>query len=240
MIPLWMFPMAVTCGNTSIMKPSEKDPGAMMIIAQLTKEAGLPDGVLNVIHGAHDSVNFICDHPDIRAISFVGGGQAGTHIHHRGTMNGKRVQSNMAAKNHATILPDANKDHVINALTGAAFGAAGQRCMAISTAIFVGESQKWISEIVEKARTLKVSSGFEKGTDIGPLISPAAKERVERLIQTGVQQGAKLVLDGRSIKVPGYEKGNFVGPTILTEVTPNMECYKEEIFGACFIVYFRR
>jgi malonate-semialdehyde dehydrogenase (acetylating)/methylmalonate-semialdehyde dehydrogenase len=231
MIPLWMFPLAIACGNTFVLKPSEKDPGASMILARLAKEAGLPAGVLNIIHGTRDAVNFICDEPRIRAISFVGSDQAGRYIHARGTASGKRVQSNMAAKNHATILPDANKDATLNALTGAAFGAAGQRCMALSTAVFVGESKDWLPDLVERAKKLKVSSGFTPGADLGPLISKEAKERVSRLIQSGIDQGAKALLDGRNIKVPDFPKGNFVGPTILTNVRPDMECYKEEIFG---------
>jgi len=231
MIPLWMFPIAVTCGNTFLLKPSEKDPGAAMIIAKLTKEAGFPDGVLNVIHGTKDAVNFICDEPRIRAISFVGGDAAGRHIHTRGTNNGKRVQSNMSAKNHAVILPDADKEATIKALIGAAFGAAGQRCMALPAAVFVGEAQNWIPELAERAGKLRVSGGMEQDADLGPLISAESKQRVERIIQTGVDQGANLVLDGRNVKVDKYPKGNFVGPTVLANVTPNMECYKEEIFG---------
>jgi len=235
MIPLWMFPLAVTCGNTFVLKPSERDPGASMILARLVREAGLPPGVFNIIHGTRDAVNFICDNPHIRAISFVGSDQAGKHIHARGTANGKRVQSNMSAKNHATIMPDANKDATLNALAGAAFGAAGQRCMALSTAIFVGESKEWIPELIERAKKLAVNGGKEPGADIGPLISPEAKERVKRLIQSGVDQGAKLVLDGRDVKVAKYPKGNFVGPTILTDVKPHMECYTEEIFGPVLV-----
>lgn len=235
MIPLWMFPLAITCGNTYVLKPSERDPGASMILARLAQEAGVPDGVLNVIHGAKDAVNFICDAPAIRAISFVGGDTAGRHIHERGTKNGKRVQANMAAKNHATILPDADKDKTIDQIVGAAFGASGQRCMAISAAVFVGDSKKWIPEIVEKAKKLKISQGEEKGADLGPLISPQAKQRVEDLIGSATKEGAKIVLDGRGIKVSGYDKGNFVGPTVITDVKPNMRVYNEEIFGPVLI-----
>jgi len=231
MIPLWMFPVAVTCGNTFVLKPSEKDPGASLILARLAAEAGLPPGVLNVIHGSHDAVNFICDHPAIKAISFVGGNAAGEHIFARGTANGKRVQSNMGAKNHAVVLPDATRTHAMNALVGAAFGAAGQRCMAISTAVFVGDSTQWLPDLVERAKSLKVSGGFEKGAEMGPVISVRAKQRISDIIQSAVDEGAKLVLDGRNVKVPGYENGNFIGPTILVDVTPNMLCYKEEIFG---------
>ncbi|GAM27336.1 hypothetical protein SAMD00019534_105110 [Acytostelium subglobosum LB1] len=236
MIPLWMFPLAIACGNTYVLKPSERVPGASMYLAELAIEAGVPAGVLNIIHGSKDAVNFICDHPAIRAISFVGSGEAGTYIHARGTKNGKRVQSNMAAKNHATILPDAQKERTLDALTGAAFGASGQRCMALSAAIFVGESQKWIPELVERARKLKVTCGSVEGADLGPVISPQAKERIHKLIQVGVDEGAKLLLDGRNVKVPEkYSKGNFVGPTVLSDVTPNMTCYKEEIFGPVLV-----
>ncbi|KAK6998180.1 methylmalonate-semialdehyde dehydrogenase [acylating] mitochondrial [Biomphalaria glabrata] len=235
MIPLWMFPMAVVCGNTSVMKPSERDPGALMILMELCQEAGFPPGVVNVIHGRHDSVNFICDHPDIRAISFVGSDQAGQYIYERGSKNGKRVQSNMGAKNHGVVMPDANKESTLTSLVGAAFGAAGQRCMALSTAIFVGEAKQWIPELVERAKKLKVTAGTEPDADLGPLISPEAKKRVCDLIQSGVDAGAKLLLDGRNIKVKGYEKGNFVGPTILHNVNPKMKCYTEEIFGPVLV-----
>ncbi|CAL1545790.1 unnamed protein product [Lymnaea stagnalis] len=235
MIPLWMFPMAIVCGNTSVMKPSERDPGATMILMELCREAGLPPGVVNVIHGRHDSVNFICDHPDIKAISFVGSDQAGQYIYERGSKSGKRVQSNMGAKNHGVIMPDANKESTLTSLVGAAFGAAGQRCMALSTAIFVGESRQWIPELVERAKKLKVTAGTEPDADLGPLISPEAKKRVCDLVQSGVDAGAKLLLDGRNIEVKGYEKGNFVGPTILHQVDPKMKCYTEEIFGPVLV-----
>lgn len=232
MIPLWMFPVAVTAGNTFVLKPSEKDPGAAMMLAEMALEAGLPKGVLNVVHGTHDTVNRILDHRDVRAISFVGSDQAGAHVYKRGCANGKRVQSNMGAKNHAVIMPDANFEQAAGALTGAAFGAAGQRCMAISAAVFVGGmTQQWKDGLVGKAQSLRVTAGHEPGADVGPLISPEAKARVERLIQSGVAQGAELLLDGRGVQVPGYEQGNFVGPTLLAGVKPGMECYTEEIFG---------
>jgi len=235
MIPLWMFPLAITCGNTALLKPSERDPGASTILARLSKQAGFPNGIFNIIHGTKDAVNFICDQPSIKAVSFVGGDVAGKHIHSRATANGKRAQCNMGAKNHATILPDANKEGALNAIVGAAFGAAGQRCMALSAAIFVGEAQKWIPELVEKAKKLVVNAGHVPGADLGPLISPQAKTKVEKLIQSGVDQGASLLLDGRGIKVPGYPKGNFIGPTVLSDVTPAMDCYKEEIFGPVLV-----
>jgi len=231
MIPLWMFPIAVTCGNTFLLKPSEKDPGASMILARLTAEAGFPPGVLNIVHGTKDVVNFICDDPRIRAISFVGGDTAGRHIHTRGTANGKRVQSNMSAKNHAVVLPDADKEATLKAIAGAAFGAAGQRCMALPTAVFVGESKDWIPDLVEKAKKLRVNGGMEPDADLGPLISKEAKARCEKIIESSTKQGAKIVLDGRNPKVPKYPQGNFVAPTIISDATTKMDCYKEEIFG---------
>ncbi|XP_057976262.1 methylmalonate-semialdehyde dehydrogenase [acylating], mitochondrial isoform X2 [Malania oleifera] len=231
MIPLWMFPLAVTCGNTFILKPSEKDPGASMMLAELALEAGLPNGVLNIVHGTNDIVNAICDDEDIRAISFVGSNTAGMHIYSRASSKGKRVQSNMGAKNHAIVMPDADVGATLNALVAAGFGAAGQRCMALSTVVFVGDSKSWENKLVERAKSLKVNAGTEPDADLGPVISKQAKERILRLIQTGIESGAGLLLDGRTITVPGYEHGNFIGPTILTDVTANMECYKEEIFG---------
>ncbi|GAB0092758.1 Probable methylmalonate-semialdehyde dehydrogenase [Sergentomyia squamirostris] len=235
MIPLWMFPVAITCGNTSIIKPSERDPGATMMLMEMLNEAGCPPGVVNVIHGAHDAVNFVCDHPDIRAVSFVGSDQAGKYIYERAGRNGKRVQSNMGAKNHGVIMADANKENTLNQLAGAAFGAAGQRCMALSTAIFVGEATNWIPDLVERAKKLKVNAGHVPGTDLGPVISPQSKDRIHSLIQSGIEEGAKCALDGRGIKVPNYEKGNFVGPTILTDVKTTMKCYTEEIFGPVLV-----
>ena len=231
MIPLWMFPMAIATGNTFVLKPSEQDPMVTMRLCELALEAGIPPGVLNVVHGGEDAVNAICDHPDIKAISFVGSTKVGTHVYNRASLSGKRVQCMMGAKNHAIVVPDANKDQTLNALAGAAFGAAGQRCMALSVVILVGESQKWIPDLVAKAQTLKVSGGTEKGTDVGPVISCAARDRVVSLIERGIADGATLELDGRNPSVPGYEKGNFVGPTIFSGVKPGMSIYDQEIFG---------
>ncbi|XP_018026739.1 probable methylmalonate-semialdehyde dehydrogenase [acylating], mitochondrial [Hyalella azteca] len=235
MIPLWMFPVAIVSGNTYVFKPSERVPGATMLLMKLLQEAGCPDGVVNVIHGQHEAVNFICDYPAIRAISFVGSDQAGRYIYERGSRNGKRVQSNMGAKNHGVIMPDANKDNTITQLVGAAFGAAGQRCMALSTAVFVGEARNWLPDLVAKAKALKVNAGHEPGADLGPVISPQAKNRIASLVQSGIDEGAECLLDGRDIKVPGYEHGNFIGPTILSDVKPNMKCYTEEIFGPVLV-----
>ncbi|KIJ21889.1 methylmalonate-semialdehyde dehydrogenase [Paxillus involutus ATCC 200175] len=235
MIPLWTIPMAAVTGNTLILKPSERDPGAAMIIAELCERAGLPAGVVNVVHGTAPTVNAICDHTAIKAISFVGGDRAGRHIYERGTKNGKRVQANMGAKNHAVLMPDANKNFALNSIIGAAFGAAGQRCMAVSVVVLVGTAQSWLPELVERAKKLQVNGGFESGADFGPLISPAAKKRVEGLIASAEEEGGRIHLDGRGISVPGYPNGNFVGPTIV-EATTTMRCYREEIFGPALTV----
>ncbi|OBZ78885.1 Methylmalonate-semialdehyde dehydrogenase [acylating], mitochondrial [Grifola frondosa] len=220
MIPLWTIPMAVATGNTLVLKPSERDPGAAMMIAELCQRAGLPAGVLNVVHGTVPTVNAICDHPSIKAISFVGGDRAGKHIYERGRKAGKRVQANLGAKNHAVIMPDANKNHALNSIIGAAFGAAGQRCMAISVAVLV--------EAQHQPR-------LRKGADLGPVISPAAKHRIVGLIASAQEQGGVITLDGRGVEVPGYPDGNWVGPTVI-EATTTMRCYREEIFGPVLIV----
>ncbi|MCL6693061.1 CoA-acylating methylmalonate-semialdehyde dehydrogenase [Pseudomonas sp. R3.Fl] len=236
MIPLWMFPMAIATGNTFVLKPSEQDPMVTMRLVELAHEAGIPPGVLNVVHGGPDVVNAICDHPDIKAVSFVGSTRVGTHVYNRASLAGKRVQCMMGAKNHAVILPDANKDQTLNAIAGAAFGAAGQRCMALSVAILVGEANEWIPDLVAKAQTLKVSGGTEAGTDVGPLVSCSALDRVSGLIERGIQEGAKLELDGRNPQVAGYEKGNFVAPCIFSGVSAQMSIYREEIFGPVLCV----
>ncbi|MFT0773547.1 CoA-acylating methylmalonate-semialdehyde dehydrogenase [Psychrobacter aquimaris] len=237
MIPLWMFPMAIATGNTFILKPSEQNPIVTMRLVELALEAGIPKGVLNVVHGGKDTVDTLCDHPDIKAISFVGSTAVGKHVYDRAGQAGKRVQCMMGAKNHAVIMPDANKEQSLNQLAGAAFGAAGQRCMALSVVVLVGESKQWVDEIVEKSAQLVVSAGKDD-KDLGPLISKQAKARVERLIQAGVDEGATLRLDGRGCQVAGYEDGNFVGPTILDNVTTDMSCYTEEIFGPVLCIMY--
>ncbi|KAK6923858.1 Aldehyde dehydrogenase domain [Dillenia turbinata] len=231
MIPLWMFPIAVICGNTYVLKPSEKNPGSSMILAAIAKEAGLPDGVLNIVHGTHDTINHICDDDDIKAISFVGSSVAGMHIYARAASRGKRVQSNMGAKNHAIIMPDASMDPTMDAVVAAGFGAAGQRGLTLSTIIFVGSARPWEEELMERTKALEVNAGTEPSADLGPVISKEAKDHICRLVHSAVESGARLLLDGRNIVVPGYENGNFVGPTILCDVTTAMECYKEEFFG---------
>lgn len=236
MIPLWMFPMAIVTGNTFILKPSEQDPLSTMMLVELGLEAGIPAGVLNVVHGGKEVVDALCTNPDIKAISFVGSTHVGTHVYNLGSQHGKRVQSMMGAKNHAVVLPDANREHTLNALVGAGFGAAGQRCMATSVIVLVGEARNWLPDIKELAQKLKVNAGSEPGTDIGPVISKRAKQRILDLIESGVRQGAKLEMDGRDIKVPGYEHGNFIGPTLFSGVTTEMDVYTQEIFGPVLVV----
>jgi malonate-semialdehyde dehydrogenase (acetylating)/methylmalonate-semialdehyde dehydrogenase len=236
MIPLWMFPMAIVCGNTFVLKPSEQDPLSTMQLVELALEAGVPKGVLNVVHGGKEVVDALCTHELVKAISFVGSTAVGTHVYRLGSEHGKRVQSMMGAKNHAVVLPDANREQTLNALAGAGFGAAGQRCMATSVVVLVGAAQQWLPDLVEKAKTLKVNAGNEPHTDIGPVVSRAAKQRVLGLIEAGLAEGATLALDGRNVKVRGYEDGNFIGPTVFCDVTTDMEIYRTEIFGPVLLV----
>ncbi len=236
MIPLWMFPMAIVTGNTFVLKPSEQDPMTTMLLAELAMEAGVPAGVLNVIHGGKEAVDALCTHPTIQAVSFVGSCHVGEHVYKLASNHGKRAQCMMGAKNHAVVMPDANKDHSLNALVGAGFGAAGQRCMATSVVVMVGEANKWIPDIVAKAKTLKVNAGIVAGTDVGPVISKAARSRIESFIAQGVAEGAKLELDGRNPIIAGYEKGNFIAPTIFSDVKPGMRIYDEEIFGPVLVL----
>lgn len=210
MIPLWSIPTATITGNTLILKPSERDPGAAMILAELARGAGFPDGVINIVHGSAKTVDFIIDEPAIKAISFVGSNKAGEYIFTRGSARGKRVQANLGAKNHAAVVPDCNKNHALNAIAGAAFGAAGQRCMALSTLIMIGETKNWLPEIAERAKKLNVNGGFEEGADLGPLISPQSKKRIEDLIASAEEEGATILLDGRGCKPEKYPNGNWV------------------------------
>ncbi|WP_353150956.1 CoA-acylating methylmalonate-semialdehyde dehydrogenase [Pollutimonas bauzanensis] len=236
MLPCFMFPIAVAAGNTFILKPSEQDPSSSLMLARLALEAGLPPGVLNVVHGGPDIANALCDHPDIKAISFIGSTHVGTEIYNRASKSGKRCQAMMGAKNHCVILPDADREVALNQLVGAAFGAAGQRCMATSVAVLVGEARDWLPDFVERAKKLKVNIGSDRDADLGPLVSPNAKKRVEGLIQQGVEEGAELLLDGRNLTVKDYEKGNFVGPTIFNGVKADMAIYREEVFGPVLCV----
>lgn len=235
MIPLWMFPMAITAGNSMLLKPSEKVPLTSMKLAELALQAGVPAGIVNVIHGGHDAVNFICDAPEIRAISFVGGNAAGEYIHARGTANGKRVQANCGAKNHGVVMPDADKDHAINSLIGSSLGACGQRCMALSTAVLVGDTKEWIPDLIAKAAKLRPGPG-KTNPDFGPMITKEARDRALRIVNESEKLGAKVALDGRNVTVEGHPNGNWLGATIVTGVTTSMPCYKEEIFGPVLVV----
>lgn len=233
MIPLWMFPVATTCGNTFVLKPSEKVPTASMVLARLALEAGLPPGVLNVVHGSRPAVDFVCDAPEIKAVSFVGGNAAGEYIFDRSTKQGKRCQANLGAKNHAVVMPDADKEQVLNALTAASMGAAGQRCMAVSVAVFVGSSADWIPELAEKCAKLKVGNGADPSVEVGPMITREALDRAKNLVREAVDAGATLVLDGTKAKVEGEELagGNFLGPTVLDRVDPQSPAYANELFA---------
>ncbi|MFO7995512.1 MAG: CoA-acylating methylmalonate-semialdehyde dehydrogenase, partial [Marinobacter sp.] len=231
MIPLWMFPMAIACGNTFILKPSEQDPLTPMRLAELFEQAGAPKGVLQVVHGGKEQVDVLLTDPAIKAVSFVGSVPVGRYIYETGTRNMKRVQSFAGAKNHMVVLPDANKDQVVKALVGASVGAAGQRCMAISVAVFVGEAQEWIPEVRDALAAARPGAWNDKSASYGPIISQKAKERVESLITRGEEEGANLLLDGRNCTVDGLPDGNWVGPTLFSGVKTDMDIYKEEIFG---------
>lgn len=236
MLPCFMFPLAIATGNTFVLKPSEQDPSSTMRLVELAHEAGIPPGVLNVVHGGPDVANMICDHPDIKALSFIGSTPVGTHIYNRASAAGKRVQAMMGAKNHCVIMPDANRSQAINHVIGSCFGAAGQRCMANSVVVLVGQAKEWLPEIVAASRKLKVGPGTQRDADLGPLVSPRARQRVLELIDSGVAEGATLALDGRKVQVEGYPDGNFVGPTIFTDVSTDMRIYREEIFGPVMCV----
>jgi len=238
MIPLWMFPLAVTCGNGYILKPSERTPTASMLLLELFNSIeGIPNGLVNIVHGGKDIVDKICDDPFIKAVSFVGSNRAGEYIHQRATNSNKRAQCNMGAKNHGLVMPDADKESTLNAIAGAAFGSSGQRCMALPVNIFIGESyDNWIDDLVKIGKTLNVNSGHEPETDVGPINNKDSLLRINKLIQSAEDEGATILLDGRNVKVNGYPNGNFIGPTIISDVTTDMTCYKEEIFGPVLIV----
>ena len=231
MVPMWMYPVAIACGNTFVLKPSERDPSASLLVAELWQRAGLPDGVFNVINGDKESVDALLDDPRVAAVSFVGSTSIARYIHERGSANGKRVQALGGAKNHAIVLPDANIDFAADHLAAAAFGSAGERCMAVSAAIVVGHGAEVVEAVSERARSLKVGSGRDAASEMGPVITRAAQERIQALIGTGAAQGARIAVDGRDLSVAGFESGFFVGPTVIDEVTTEMDVYREEIFG---------
>jgi malonate-semialdehyde dehydrogenase (acetylating) / methylmalonate-semialdehyde dehydrogenase len=237
MVPMWMFPLALVCGNTFVLKPSEKDPSASMRIAELLKEAGLPDGVFNVVHGDKEAVDAILHHPDIKAVSFVGSTPIAKYIYSTAAQTGKRVQALGGAKNHAVVLPDADLDFTVDALMGAAYGSAGERCMAISAVVAVGTAgDPLVAKLAEKAKQLKIGPGHVEGMDMGPLVTSGHRDKVKGYIDSGAAAGATLVVDGRGLTIPGSESGFFLGPTLFDRVTPEMTIYKEEIFGPVLVV----
>jgi malonate-semialdehyde dehydrogenase (acetylating)/methylmalonate-semialdehyde dehydrogenase len=233
MVPMWMFPVAIACGNAFILKPSERDPSAPMLIWELFQEAGLPAGVFNVVHGDKTIVDAILDHPDISAVSFVGSTPVAQYIYSRGTANGKRVQALGGAKNHMIVMPDADMDQAVDALMGAGYGSAGERCMAISVAVPVGErtADKLVEALTPRVRALKVGPASDPDSEMGPVVTADAKRKITSLIDKGVAEGAKLLVDGRGLTLQGYENGYFLGGTLFDHVTRDMAIYREEIFG---------
>ncbi|NUS82433.1 MAG: CoA-acylating methylmalonate-semialdehyde dehydrogenase [Streptomyces sp.] len=232
MVPLWMHPIAIATGNTFILKPSERDPSAAIFVAELYQRAGLPDGVFNVVHGGKDAVDAILSHPGIHAVSFVGSTPIAKYVHEQATAHGKRVQALGGAKNHVVVLPDADLEFAANHITAGAYGSAGERCMALSVAVAVGSAADGLVEVLErKAREVKVGPGDAPGTEMGPLVTKAAQERVENAVGTAATQGATVVVDGRGLKVDGHENGFFTGPSLLDHVTAEMDAYQEELFG---------
>jgi malonate-semialdehyde dehydrogenase (acetylating)/methylmalonate-semialdehyde dehydrogenase len=232
MVPMWMFPVAIACGNTFVLKPSERDPSASMLLAELWAEAGLPEGVFNVLHGDKEAVDGLLDHPDVAAVSFVGSTPIAKYIHGRASEQGKRVQALGGAKNHAIVLPDADLDYASDHLVAAAFGSAGERCMAISTAVVLGGvASELVDRVSAKAHAVKVGSGRDADSEMGPVVTAQARDRIVGLIDSGERQGALISVDGRGLSVPGHEDGFFVGPTVIDQVTAEMDVYREEIFG---------
>jgi malonate-semialdehyde dehydrogenase (acetylating) / methylmalonate-semialdehyde dehydrogenase len=232
MVPMWMHPVAIACGNTFVLKPSERDPSASMTVAALWAEAGLPDGVFNVVHGDKEAVDALLDHPDVAAVSFVGSTPIAKYIHQRGSAAGKRVQALGGAKNHAIVLPDADMDFASDHLVAAAFGSAGERCMAISAAVAVGPAgDDLVTAVTKKAESVRVGAGRDPQSEMGPVITGAARDRIVGYIDSGERQGGRLAVDGRGVVVPGYENGFFVGPTVIDQVRTDMDVYRDEIFG---------
>ena len=238
MVPLWMYPLAIVCGNAFILKPSERDPSSTLYIARLLEEAGLPKGILSVVHGDKDAVDALIEAPEVKALSFVGSTPIAEYIYAEGTRCGKRVQALGGAKNHAVLMPDAELDNAVSALMGAAYGSCGERCMAISVAVCVGDAiaDALIAKLEPQIKALKIGAGTACGLDMGPLVTAAARDKVVGYIDEGVAAGAQLVVDGRGYRVAGHEEGYFVGGTLFDRVTPEMRIYKEEIFGPVLCV----
>ena len=236
MVPCWMFPVALACGNAFILKPSERDPSPSLLMAELLKKAGLPDGVFNVVQGDKVAVDALLKHPDVRALSFVGSTPIAQYLYETGARHGKRVQALGGAKNHMVVMPDAHLDQAVDALIGSAYGSAGERCMAISVAVLVGDiGDRIVPRLAERTRALKIMNGMELEAEMGPIVTREARERIEGYIATGVAEGATLVVDGRGYSVPGFEQGFFTGGTLFDHVTPAMRIYREEIFGPVLV-----
>ena len=236
MVPCWMFPLALACGNTFVLKPSPLDPSPSLLMAEMLREAGLPDGVFNVVQGDKVAVEALMAHPLVRALSFVGSTPIAHSLYQRGAEQGKRVQALGGAKNHLVVMPDADIDQAIDALIGSAYGSAGERCMAISVAVLVGDvGERLLPRLAERVRTLKIGSGLHADVEMGPVISRVAKDRIESYVALGVEEGAKLVVDGRGFTIHGFEQGFFTGGTLFDHVTPEMRIYKEEIFGPVLV-----
>jgi len=232
MVPMWMYPVALACGNTFVLKPSERAPSITNFCAELLKQAGLPDGVFNVVHGDKVAVDRLIEHPDVAALSFVGSTPIARYIYENGTRNGKRVQALGGAKNHMLVLPDADMDLAADAAVGAGYGSAGERCMAISVLVAVGSAaDKLIPKIRERIAKLKVGNGLDPDSQMGPLITRAHRDRVAGYVEAGAKEGAEVLVDGRALKVPGHENGFFLGPTLIDKVKPGMSVYQDEIFG---------
>ena len=232
MVPMWMFPVALACGNTFVLKPSERDPSCSLILADLLKQAGLPDGVFNVMNGDKEAVDALLHNPDVAAISFVGSTPIAEYIYHTGSAANKRVQALGGAKNHMVVMPDADMDQATDAVMGAAYGSAGERCMAISVAVAVGKAgDALIERLLPRVRGLKVGPGTDPDSEMGPLVTKTHLDKVKSYVDLGVKEGAKLLVDGRNLKLQGYENGFFLGGCLFDEVKPSMRIYKEEIFG---------
>jgi len=236
MVPMWMAPLAIATGNAFILKPSERDPSPSLFIAELFKQAGLPDGIFSVVQGDKVAVDALLNHPEVKALSFVGSTPIAQYIYEAGARNGKRVQALGGAKNHMVVMPDADLDQAVDALIGAAYGSAGERCMAISVAVLVGDvADKIVPKLAERARALKIKNGMELDAEMGPIVTREARDRIEHYIGIGVEEGATLVVDGRGHKVAGFEDGFFTGGTLFDHVKPSMRIYKEEIFGPVLV-----
>ncbi|GAB1388281.1 MAG: putative methylmalonic acid semialdehyde dehydrogenase MmsA [Rubrivivax sp.] len=236
MVPMWMFPVALACGNAFVLKPSERDPSASLLMARLLQQAGLPDGVFNVVQGDKLAVDALLAHPDVRAVSFVGSTPIAQHIYETGARHGKRVQALGGAKNHMVVMPDAELEQAVDALVGAAYGSAGERCMAISVAVLVGDvAERIVPRLAERARALVIRDGMDPAAEMGPIVTREARQRIEGYIALGVEEGAQLVVDGRGHTVPGREGGFFTGGTLFDHVRPQMRIYREEIFGPVLV-----